>query len=148
MKSLKKPALVFFNASVILAAIKSPNGGSGKLISWVKNHKIKGIISEIIFHEVLKNASKTGFNELIVKKKVENIFPVVIKKPDSNIVDKFKNKIIDQGDAHILASAKEVGADYLVSLDKKHILILKNKIKNFIILSPGDLIEKLSSNKS
>lgn len=51
--------------------------------------------------------------------------------------------MIDQGDSHVLASALELDVDYLVSLDKKHILALKNKIKKFAIASPKELIEKL-----
>lgn len=51
--------------------------------------------------------------------------------------------MINQGDSHVLASALELDVDYLVSLDKKHILALKGKIKKFAIVSPKELIEKL-----
>ena len=34
---------VFFNASVILTGLKSPKGGSGKILSWVNKGKIKGV---------------------------------------------------------------------------------------------------------
>ena len=143
MKAGKKTPLVFFNASVIMCGIKSPEGGSGKILSWVENKKIKGVISEIIRQEIIKNAQKIGISDKILLKKTDKIFPIVIKEPGQKTVDKFSKLIIDLGDTHVLASAQETKADFLVSLDKKHILILKNKVKNFLITSPGELIEKL-----
>jgi predicted nucleic acid-binding protein len=44
-----------------------------------------------------------------------------------------------------LASAKESRADFLVSLDKKHLLALNKKFKKPQIVSSKDLIEKLLS---
>ena len=144
MKKNKKAPLVFFNASVVIAGIKSPKGGSGKLLSWIKNKRIKGIISEIIRQEIIKNAPKINIRNKNLQTKTDQVFPVIIKEPDKKTVDQFLKIITDAGDAHVLASAQETKADFLVSLDKKHILILKRKIKNFQIISPGELIEKLN----
>jgi len=43
---------VLFNASVVLAGLKSPQGGSGELLLWSKQKKIQGLISEAILDEV------------------------------------------------------------------------------------------------
>lgn len=58
-------------------------------------------------------------------------------------VEVFEQTVIDSSDAHVLASAKENKVEFLVTLDKKHLLILKDKIKQFRIVSPGQLIEIL-----
>lgn len=63
--------------------------------------------------------------------------------PSEKYVKKYDSIVADQGDSHVLASAAELEADFLISLDKKHILVLKNKIKEFIIVSPKELTEKL-----
>ena len=47
----------------------------------------------------------------------------------------------DFGDIHLFESAESLRVDYLVSLDKKHVLSLARKVKSFKIVSPGGLIE-------
>lgn len=134
--------LVFFNASVVLAGFKSPKGGSGKILSWAKKGKIKGLISEIILDEVLRNASKIGFDKLVLERKIKEIFQIKVA-PEEGIVNYYGNIVIYFGDAHVLASSEQAKTEYLVSLDQKHILILKDKIKGFKIVTPGELIQGL-----
>ena len=43
---------VLFNASVVLAGLRSKNGASGELLRLVKIGKIDGLISQIIFDEI------------------------------------------------------------------------------------------------
>lgn len=125
--------VVFFDASVIIAGLLNPLGGSGKIIRWVKEKKIIGLISVIIVEEVKRH---------IVKTDIESYF-IVANPPSKRNVRKYNNIVIDQGDSHVLASALELGVDYLVSLDRKHILVLKDKIKKFLIVSPKELIERI-----
>ena len=145
MKNLKRKPIVFFNASVILAGLKSPNGGSAKLLNWVKENKIIGIISETVIEEVLKNTNKISLTKEKALKLISQIF-LIVESPNKKYFPVFKNIVLDEGDIHILVSAKNVKANFLVSLDKKHILSLKNKIKDFKIVSPKELIEFLKLN--
>lgn len=133
---------VLFNASVVLAGFKSPKGGSGKILSWAKKGKIKGVISEIILDEVLRNASKIGFDKPDLEKKIKEILSIEAA-PKQEIVNQHSDIVIYFGDAHVLASSEQAKAEYLVSLDQKHILILKDKIKVFKIVTPGGLIQEL-----
>jgi hypothetical protein len=145
MKNLEGKPIVFFNASVILAGLKSPNGGSAKLLNWVKENKIIGIISEIVIEEVLKNTNKIFLTKEKALKLISQIF-LIVKSPNKKYFSVFKDIVLDEGDIHLLVSAKNVKANFLVSLDKKHILSLKNKIKDFKIVSPKELIEFLKLN--
>jgi putative PIN family toxin of toxin-antitoxin system len=145
MKNLERKPIVFFNASVILAGLKSPNGGSAKLLNWVKENKIIGIISEIVIEEVLKNTNKIFLTKEKALKLISQIF-LIVKSPNKKYFSVFKDIVLDEGDIHLLVSAKNVKANFLVSLDKKHILSLKNKIKDFKIVSPKELIEFLRFN--
>lgn len=134
---LKKPKSlgkrVLFNASVVIAGHYSLNGGSAKLLSWVASKKIVGVISETILDEV--NRHVPGHT---------NIFEIIAPAPNANIVRKRQQIVVDPGDAHLLATADETAPDFLVSLDKKHILLLRSKIKKPKIVSPKELIEILS----
>lgn len=138
---MKRTPSVLFNASVVLTGLKSPTGGSAKVISWVGKGKIKGIISETILDEILRNTLKIGFEKVDLEKRVQEIFQIT-KEPKAETVDQFKGIVLNFGDAHVLASAKQAKTEYLVSLDQKHILILKDKIKGFKIVTPGELIQE------
>lgn len=135
---------VFFNASVILAGLKSPAGGSGKVLSWSKGQKVDGIISEIVVDEAMRHADTIGMKSAQVRLMLKNIFSRIYPAPEKENVTKFNKIVIDPGDAHVLASCYEIKTDYLVTLDKKHLLILQKKIKWVKIVSPVELIEILS----
>lgn len=143
MKKNFKVPTVFFNASVVIAGFISSNGGSAKLLRYVKENKIRGIISEIIYDEVMRKSEKTDLSKEVIKRKLFLIFNSIKKAPDENLVKKFNNIVIDLGDSHVLASSIEAKADFLVTLDKKHLLVLTEKIKGLNIVSPKQLIEIL-----
>ena len=142
MKRKNLKPRVFFNASVILSGLYSPSGGSGKLLTFLKQKRITGLISEIIQNEVLRHAE-----ELALGKTVETLIPVlffpIYPAPGLELVKSYSLVIVDQGDAHVLASSHEAHADFLVTLDKKHLLILQNKVKGVKIVSPKELLEWL-----
>jgi predicted nucleic acid-binding protein len=141
-KNAAKPS-VFFNASVIIAGILSPSGGSSKILGWVKRGKIKGVISEVVFDEILRHAGKIGRERNLLAKQILG-FKFQIINPPKKLNPKYERIVVDKGDVHILTSALEQGVIYLVSLDAKHILLLGDKVNDFKILSPGELIKKLS----
>lgn len=142
MNKSKSPR-VFFNASVILAGLKNPTGGSGKLLMWAKKKKINGVISEIIVQEVIRYAGKLGKDKEKVKKEIVAIFYKTYSPPRKFWVEKYKKIMIDWGDAHVLASSVQEECKYLVSLDRKHILSLQGKIKEISIVSPKQVIHLL-----
>lgn len=140
--------LVFFNPSVVLAGLASPTGASAEILKRVKRGKITGAISEIILDEVTRRSDKIGISSQKVQKQTLSIFRFPHPAPNKSTVAKYGSIVADYGDAHVLASAAETAADFLVSLDKKHILILQDKIKQFKIVSPGKLIQILAAPKS
>ncbi|EKE05041.1 MAG: hypothetical protein ACD_19C00426G0063 [uncultured bacterium] len=144
MKKVKNLKLkVLFNASVVLSGLRSPNGGSGKLLQFVKQGKINGKISEIIYDEILRHHKKLGISKNRIQTDVSKLFKDFLYAPTDKLVKKYKGVVIDEGDCHVLASCEEEKIRYLVTLDKKHLLILKGKIKGLSIFTPGELIQKL-----
>lgn len=116
-------------------------GGSGKLLSFVNKGLIEGVVSEIIYDEVRQHLAKLGLSETRTTGANSELFKKILQAPGEIIVRKYKKIVIDEGDAHVLASCHEAKIKYLVSLDKKHLLILKGKIKGLKIMTPGELIE-------
>lgn len=140
---MKRKPRVLFNASVILAGLYSPSGASGILLSKVKRGEVIGVVSRLIFDEVVRHADKINKGEGRITKELSEIFRDVAYPPTRRIVEKYYSRVTDPGDAHVLASFEEQRCGVLVSLDKKHILVLQNKIKSIMIMSPGQLVRKM-----
>lgn len=138
---------VLFNASVVLAGLKAPTGGSGELLMWCRKKRVIGIISEIIYNEVIRNTDKIRLNKKMVIRQLHKIFPYVLPPPDLTQVEDFYKAVVDVGDAHILASCLESKAEFLVTLDKKHLLTeaVKDVMRknNVEILTPGEVLQRL-----
>ncbi|OHA62120.1 MAG: hypothetical protein A2117_00670 [Candidatus Wildermuthbacteria bacterium GWA2_46_15] len=133
--------LVFFNASVILAGLKSSTGASRKLLEWAAQGKIRAVVSEVVLDEVWRNLRKLDISEALLKKIVISFR--IEKAPAGKELKRFKKLLVDPDDVHILTSAKRADADFLVTLDKKHILVLQRKIQWTKIVSPGELFKTL-----
>lgn len=147
-KNLKTKVL--FNASVVLSGINSPKGGSAVLLNLVKTKKINGImidgvISEIILDEILRHSSKFDLTREETSNFCLEIFSEVTPAPTQDEVKKYFKTVIDEGDAHVLASCEKEKVNFLVTLDKKHLLILKGKIKDLKIVTPGEFIKYTSA---
>ena len=134
---------VLFNASVVLSGLRSPNGGSGKLLQLIDQGRIDGQISEIILDEILRHHKKLGISKRVVENNVHRLFSDILNAPNDKIVSTYKKVVVDEGDCHVLASCEEEKVKYLVTLDKKHLLVLKGKIKHLEIYTPGELLKKL-----
>lgn len=144
MRARGNTPVVLFNASVILAGLHSPKGGSAKILSWAKKRKIRAVASEVILDEVFRRAGRINLQESGVKRKLRGVFFEITPPPKEKSVSAFKKVVIDVGDAHVLASGKEIKVDYLVTLDRKHILSLKKYVRQPKIVTPGELIEILT----
>lgn len=139
-KSLKPK--VFFNASVILAGLASPTGASAYLLNQAKKGQIKAVISELVWDEVWRHRKKLGLK----RGQIENLrrFFLIVPAP-AKLAKKYFSVVIDPGDTHLLVSSEELKVDFLVSLDKKHILSLTEEISAFQIVSPAELVERVES---
>lgn len=132
---------VLFNASVILAGLRSKNGASGELLRLISIGKINGLVSQMIFNEVIRHCEKLDLDPKSVTNQVLSIFEKnITKSPNEKTVEIYSPKVTDPGDAHVLASYIEEDCDALVTLDKKHLLILQGKIKGINIFSPGEFL--------
>lgn len=138
---------VFFDASVIIAAMFSPTGGSALLLQYIKAGKIIGIASQTVIEEVTEEDKVKKFKKS--KKELEQFITqsgLMVReyiKPED--IAPYRN-LIDVEDAHLIAGATLTQCTHLVTLDKKHLLRAEIQ-KRFLplrIVSPKEL---LRSNK-
>jgi len=134
----------FLDSSVLFSAVNSPTGGSSKLFTLTR---VKLITSPLVLAEVERNV-----REKLQSHHLDRFFMLVRKlkiadqKPNKKHILEAR-KVIVRKDAAILAEAKESGADFLVTLDKKH--FLTKPVEKFLgkqrVLTPKMLIETINS---
>ncbi len=137
---------VFFDASVIIAALLSPTGGSSLLFAYIGLSKITGITSQTAVEEVVEEEhlkklkrSKQEIEEFIAQSGL--IIREAITLQD---IDPYKDLIAAE-DAHLVAGSILTKCSHLVTLDKKHLLRedIKSKFLPLKIVSPKDLLEEI-----
>lgn len=134
---------VFLDASVLVAATLSREGGSFRVISEAALRKMKLITSRYAYGEAERAIKEKYPKNLVELHHLASFFTITM-----NPSEKFLESIlplIDFKDAPILAAALKEKAHILVTLDRKHFLEnqkMKEQIPFLEVLTPGDLIEE------
>ncbi len=137
---------VFFDASVIIAAMLSPTGGSAYVLKYVKAGKIAGVTSQTVINEILEEDKTKRLKKS--KAEIENFIAksglVVREEITLEEIEPYQNRV-DAEDAHLIAGANLTKCAYLVSLDKKHLIRedIKREFLPLKIVSPKELIEEI-----
>lgn len=139
---------VYFDASVLIAALLSPTGGSSQLFKYIQVGKIIGITSQTVIEEVVEEEkfeklkkSKDEVERFIAQSRL-----VIRKRVTSEDISPYEG-LIEVKDAHLVAGAIRTKCTYLVTLDKKHVLRkdIQEKFLPLRILSPKELLEEIVS---
>lgn len=134
---------VFLDASVIIAAMLSQSGGSaqvvtlGKLGSWIQ------ITSQTAIDEVKKHTEKINKSVWEIDQFIKNS-NILVRQRITISETKYLVGLVDSKDAHLIAAARLTDCDYLITLDKKHLLKkdIKNKFNPLKIVNPEELLRK------
>jgi len=137
---------VYFDASVIIASLLSATGGSSRLLKFIKKGIIYGYTSQTVLEEILEEEKLAKFNKSAneIKEFIAQSGLVVRENITEDEIKPLEGKI-DKEDAHLIAGAQQTKCQYLVSLDKKHVLKteVKKKFLPLIIVSPKELLQVL-----
>lgn len=137
---------VFFDASVIIAALLSKTGGSSRLFEYAQQGRIIGITSQTAIDEVLEEDKTERIKKS--KEEIEQFIAqsglVVRETITTEEIAPYKGEV-DVEDAHLIAGASLTTCLYLVTLDKKHLLRedIQQKFLPLKIVSPKELLEEL-----
>lgn len=133
---------IFIDACCFFAAFRSSSGGSALILDFARKNKLQLFTNEVVVDEACRNLSK---KESIEKAHQFLQFlreiPVKILPPPTSAEKRIWEKATHIKDAHILASAIQLQVDYVISLDKKHLLIPKlQKVFPIPIKNPKDFL--------
>lgn len=114
------------DTSVFIAGLLTKNNASSsaQVLSLWEAGKFTLVISPQILDELVAKLLDKGFTEADIKALVRTIWEIGLRIPGSYQVAKLDK--IDPDDNKFLAAALESNADFLVTLDKQHLLPLKH----------------------
>ena len=139
-------ARVYFDASIIIAALLSPTGGSSLLFQYIQLGKIIGVTSQTAIDEVLAEDKPKKIKKS--KEEIEQFIAqsglVVRENITIQEIAPYKD-FVDVDDAHLIAGAKLTKCSHLVTLDKKHLLRsdIQQRFLPLKIVSPKELLEEI-----
>lgn len=135
---------IYFDASVIIAALLSSSGGSAKVLHSVKSRKIVGITSQTVVAEILEKTNKLGKSDTEIEEFITQSNLIVRKPISFDEVSQYRG-LIDIDDAHLIAGATLTKCTHLVTLDKKHVLRsdVQERFLSLRLVSPKELIKEI-----
>ena len=137
---------VYFDASIIIAGLLSPTGGSAQLFRFIKLGIITGITSQTAIEEVMEEDKPKR-----IKRSMEEIEQfiaesglIVREAITEEEIGPYQDQV-DKEDAHLVAGAKLTKCTHLVTLDKKHLLRpdIQEKFLPLRIVSPKEVLEEI-----
>lgn len=136
---------LFIDSSVLFAAAYSRTGHARDLILMAVRGEILLVISQLVLEETRRNLAESAPEHLAILDYVTAGIPFELVRPTKREVMGAAKRIVLK-DAPILAGARKAGVDYLVTLDKKH-LLGKPELAEYVrapILTPQEAFERLT----
>ena len=138
--------LVFLDASVLVAAARSPNGGSAVAMEVCTGRHFRAVLTTRVLAEARVNiAEKFGDTELVrFYRQLASIEPEMAPEPSEEGVMACV-PLTTEKDAHVLAAALESGAAYLLTLDRRHLLnpLVLSAGLPVRVLTPGEFLQAI-----
>ena len=138
----------FIDSSVFIAAVRSPTGGSAEVLRYAVAELFEAVISEDVVEEVERYFNRMVPTLVPAMNLVFHTVPFRFANP--TVKDVIDAAIYTaQKDKAIVAGANVGKVDYLVTLDKRHLLDKSAQIEpnvHFKIIRPEDLLAILRRN--
>ena len=144
---ITRSTALFFDASVLVAGSHSPEGGSALLLDACRLGAFTAHVTSLVILEAL-HALERDFPARSLARFHEYLVGVswkLLSVPSEEKLQEYA-ALIHPDDLHVLASAVEGQSEFLLTLDRKHILAAAKAVQEanipIYILTPGDFIRK------
>ena len=143
----RQRTLVFLDASVLVAACRSPSGGSALAMEVCRGRRFRAALSARVLLEARVNiAEKFGEAELVrFYQQVAALEPEMVAPPSQERIEECI-PLTTQKDAHVLAAALVCGAAYLLTLDRRHLITaaIQSAGLPVRVMPPGDFLKEIA----
>ena len=145
---MSKVPKLFLDANFFIAASASTGGGSSLLLELCIQGKATAILTRLILRESERNIRLKLNDEALARfyTLLARLNPTLIPLPVQSHIDEAA-KVVNKKDAHVLAAARSSRAEYLITLDRKHLLTdgVRQSILPIISCTPDDFFEEFLS---
>jgi len=141
---MKAGLKVFVDSDVVISSLISTAGAAYLLINEIK---VKKFVSDFSVKELKLVVKKLKLKPRQLDQAIKKKLMIVKLKQDLRSIKKSDGKYVtDENDSHVVAGAKEAGADFLISYNLKHFQrnLIKKDLK-IIIMRPGEFLQFLRS---
>ena len=141
---------IFLDANVYFAGMFSIKGASAVILELARREKITVYASRLALREAERNLRKKSstailknYHRFLQKTKIH-----IVRPPDERLFRPY-DECIHPKDLPVLVAAMQSGADYLVTLDRRHFMTpaVLSKVKAVRILSSGDFLKVFMGQK-
>jgi uncharacterized protein len=136
---------VVLDTNIFIAALLTKGLCNTILAAWEQDEKFELLTSEWQIDELKRNL-REKFSDVTTPKERASLISALRASAFILRLHAIPDLSIDPDDNHILGIALEGQADYLVSLDAKHVLNLK-KVEKTRILPPKDFVKVIKPKK-
>jgi len=138
---------VFIDSSVLIAASYSPTGASHEIIRQAIRGIISLVVSKLVLEETRRNLAIKAPETLPAFQQFLDIVSFEIVRPTMRQVLQAAQYTALK-DAPIVAAAKRARVDYLISLDRRHLVGVPEiaQRSGLKIMLPQQLLEELRNN--
>lgn len=119
------------------------------ILKAAKRKKLKLVTNPSVIQETIEHLSKLNIEPVKLEKLLTKKILSLKSNPKAYIQERFSKVVKDPDDIHVIAGASLSGANFLVSLDKKHILTptVKKLLKPMQVVSPKEFWGQFKKNK-
>ena len=135
---------LFIDSSVLFSAAYSPRGNARNIILMAARRELTAVISKLVIDETNRNMIEKAPEKAHLLETIIDNIPFEITRPTKREV-LAAAKHAELKDAPIIAAAKKTKVDFLVTLDKKH-LLGKPELVDYIdaeIVTPKEAVIQL-----
>jgi predicted nucleic acid-binding protein len=145
---ITRDTTLFFDASVLVAGAHSETGGSALLLEACKLGGFTAQVTSLVVVEAT-HVLERDFPYRSLARLYDLLAGIdwhLLAVPAGERLETYAS-LIDAKDIHVLAAAVEGESDFLLTLDRKHILAAAERVEEaglpIQILTPGDFIRRI-----
>jgi predicted nucleic acid-binding protein len=141
--AIDQKTILFFDSSCLVAAAGSPKGGSSLLLVICARGFLKGAVSHAVLAEAEGNVLSNFPPQALIRYRQEILsIPLIIAPVPTPVEQEAVVGITGEKDAHVLAAALSVRAQFLITLDKPLSSRIAKNRPLIDALSPGEFIRR------
>lgn len=135
-----RQTLLFFDASSLFVAARTTDGGSGYLLKICQHGFMRACASPAVLQETERSLLAKAPRDTILTHRLQiaDAGVMVVSVPSPSFVARFNT--LFREDDHVVASAVDAGADFLITLDRRLIARTQGVSAPFVAVTPGDFL--------